>query len=402
MELDEPTAAPTTKGSVPGGAARQSFGIAICLSHFHPTIGGAERQMLQLARVWRSAGHPVHVFTRSIRGEPRRETVEGIDVCRSIRALPWGPLFGITYLVSLVWALWRRRRAYEVVLAAQASWEAVGAALAARLTGAPLVIRAASAGPSGELAQLAAANGSWLWLRLLRSAQRFLASSSDSFQQFLEVGCPANRVSLVGNGVDLSLFFPARRGPTEIPTAIFVGRLVAVKRLRILLEAWRRAAGEEDFRLLIAGDGPERDELLGLAHELRLDNVEFLGQQSDIAGWYRKADVFVLPSAIEGSSNALLEAMASGLCPVVTRVGGNVDVIQDGVNGLSVEPDDADDLAAALKRVLHDGDLRRRLAAAARQRVESKHDLARVANWYLTLFDELTSAGRPNSRIRER
>ena len=132
-----------------------------------------------------------------------------------------------------------------------------------------------------------------------------------------------------------------------------------------------------------------------------MSNVEFTDHQSDVASWYRKADVFVLSSAVEGSSNALLEAMASGLCPVVTRVGGNVDIIQDGVNGLLVEPNDVAGLASALKRVLEDSNFRQRLAAAARRSVETDHDLARVALWYLKIFDALVTEHGSSSRASE-
>ena len=179
-----------------------------------------------------------------------------MEIHRSIRTLTWGPLFGITYLASLVQALWRNRRGYDIVLAGQASWEAVAAALAAKLTGAPLVIRAASTGSTGELAQLAAAKGNRLWLRLLRGGQRFLASSNEACQQFLAAGFPAEQIQLAHNGVDLTLFQVVEHSNTDKPTAIFVGRLVEVKRPLLLLEAWRRANADGDYRLLIVGDGP--------------------------------------------------------------------------------------------------------------------------------------------------
>lgn len=375
--------------------ATRRFGIALCLSHFYPTVGGAERQLFQLARQWQAAGHPVVVFTRTLAGQPRVETVDGVVIRRSIRTWNLGPLFGLTYLISLGLSLWRHRRDYEVVLAGQAGWEAVAAALAAKLTGAPLMIRAASAGPRGDLAQLAAAKGGRLWLRLIRTAQRFLASSDEARQQFLAAGCSPQRVLLAHNGVDLASFRVGEPAADALPTAIFVGRLVEVKRLSLLLEAWQRVNARGDFRLLIVGDGPLRESLAADAQRRQLSHVEFVGQQDDVAPWYRRAQVFVLPSAIEGSSNSLLEAMASGLCPVVTRVGGNVDIIHDGRNGLLVGPDDAAGLAAALSQTLGDPQLCRRLGSQARAQVVAEHDLAAVAQRYLQWFSELVAARRP-------
>ena len=118
-------------------------------------------------------------------------------------------------------------------------------------------------------------------------------------------------------------------------------------------------------------------------------NIDFLGHIDDVPAVHRRASVFVLPSPSEGCSNALLEAMASGLCPVVTRVPGNVDVIGDGQNGLLFDHDDEAQLAAAMARVLDDASLRDRLSASARQQIVEQHDLDKIAGCYLTLFREL-------------
>lgn len=366
--------------------------IAICLSHFYPTVGGAERQLLQLARRWDAAGHGVHVFTRTLAGQPRLETVQGVVIHRSIRTWERGPLFGVSYILSLLAALVRYRRSYDVVLAGQASWEAVAASLASSCTGRPFLVRAASTGPDGDLAQLTAAKGGRLWIRLLRRARRMLASSSPARDEFLAAGCAPDRVRLLRNGVDLRQFAPPNDRATEPPAALFVGRLVDVKRPLILLEAWREANAAGEYRLLVVGDGPLRARLEAYAEQHGLRGVEFAGEQADVAPWYARADVFVLASAAEGSSNALLEAMSSGLCPVVTQVGGNVDLVRDHINGLLAPPDDAPALAAALRLALGDRPLRERLGGEARRTIEREHDLDQTAAAYLSLFAQAVSA----------
>jgi L-malate glycosyltransferase len=135
--------------------------------------------------------------------------------------------------------------------------------------------------------------------------------------------------------------------------------------------------------LLIAGDGPVAASLPALVAESRLRNVQLLGPRHDLPRLYHQATVFVLPSLSEGCSNALLEAMASGLCPVVTDIGGNRALVTDHVNGRLVEADNDRDLGAALGEVLSNAALRRQLAAAAREHVVSHHEINTVSDRYL-------------------
>jgi glycosyltransferase involved in cell wall biosynthesis len=167
--------------------------------------------------------------------------------------------------------------------------------------------------------------------------------------------------------------------------------LSPVKNPYVLLRAWQRLNAEGRYRLLMAGDGPMAAELREFAEREGLKQVEFLGHVDDVAALHRRGSVYVLPSPSEGCPNALLEAMASGLCPVATRVPGIVDVVRDVVNGLLFEHDRDDELAAALARVLEDAELRRRLAAAAREHIVAGYRLDKIARDYLALFRELVA-----------
>ncbi len=381
--------------------------IAVCLSHFYPTVGGAERQLFQLASRWAAWGHEPVVFTRSVRGLPRCEVIEGIEIRRVISTVPLGPLFGLSYLATLAGNLLRLARRFDVVLAGQAPWEAVATAFVATWLGKPSIVRIASVGPRGDLAQLVHAKGSSFWRRMVFRNGLFLAPSERAYTELLEYGCPAAKIRRFTNGVDVERFQPPASSEFSSDrdrTAVFVGRLSEEKNPLAVLRAWKQLSRRAGFRLLVAGDGPLRESLAAYARQESLTNVEFLGQCNEMPAVYRRASICVQTSPHEGCSNALLEAMAAGLCPVASRVPGNIDLVEHDVNGLLVALNDHDELAAALTRLFADIPLRNRLAAAARQRVDERHSLDRVARAYVELFEELLAgkaktASRPAAKV---
>ena len=124
------------------------------------------------------------------------------------------------------------------------------------------------------------------------------------------------------------------------------------------------------------------------------DTVDFIGYRTDLADWIRRAAVFVLPSRHEGISNALLEAQGAGVPAVVSDIPGNRAVVVDGETGLVVPAGDAEALARALIRLLSDPDLRRRLGAAARRRMEAEFGIAAVARQLSDLYGRLAAERR--------
>lgn len=373
-----------THGNRLGGSPLR---IVICLSQFHPAVGGAERQLLQLARHWAAWGHTVRVITRPVKGMPRREVLDRVDIRRSLYTFSLGPLFGVTFVACLVAQLLRLALSCDVVLAAQAPWEAVATGLFRRLTGKPTAVRLANAGHYGDLRQLQRAKGRRILSWLFKSNRLFLALSNQSREELAELGCPTENIAQLTNGVDTGRFIPPQStNMLRDRTVLFVARLTEQKNPLSLLRSWQRVPADRGYRLLIAGDGPLAAQIEKTITQLQLQNVELLGLCHDLLPLYHQASVFVLPSRSEGCSNALLEAMAAGLCPVVTNIGGNRDVITDRVDGLLVEPDDDEQLGDVLTDVLADTEMREQLAAAARARVVAHHDADFVAHRYL---DEL-------------
>lgn len=182
-----------------------------------------------------------------------------------------------------------------------------------------------------------------------------------------------------GNGHHVS----GRRAQEPSETAPFVltvGRLVEDKAQDVLLDAFAQAGEDfKNWRLAIVGDGRLAATLRAQAATLGIaERVDWHGIVPDPYHFYRSAEVFALPSRVEGTPNALLEAMSCGL-PVVVSDGapGPLELVEDGVTGLIVPVNDPAKLAAALRRLGNDGDLRARLGKAARERV-TEYDLPRA------------------------
>ena len=217
------------------------------------------------------------------------------------------------------------------------------------------------------------------------------------------LGWPANKVAVIRNGVSIERLQrprdPALRRALAAGSDDFVflttARLDPQKGLDLLLRAARSVDGA---RFVIAGSGPERGRLEAEAAELGLgDRVVFLGQRDDVPALLAASDGFVLPSRFEGTSLALLEAMALGKPVIASAVPGTDEVVIDGESGLLVRPGDADGLAAALRRIAGAPELRARLGTAARRRVEGEFSAASTAERVTAVYEGLLH-GRPDRR----
>ncbi len=188
---------------------------------------------------------------------------------------------------------------------------------------------------------------------------------------------------------------PDRYAATPSETAsglnlLFVGRLTAIKGLRVLFDAIERL-GRRDTPLAISltliGDGDDR--AWAEAEAERLGNVVLLGfkSQSEVAEALAASDALVLPSFAEGVPVVLMEAMASARPVIATRVGGVSELVEDGVSGLVVPPGDAVALADAIAEIACDPQMRRSMGAAGRAKIEAEFDVSREARWLLDLFE---------------
>jgi glycosyltransferase involved in cell wall biosynthesis len=212
----------------------------------------------------------------------------------------------------------------------------------------------------------------------------------------------ADRLHLIPNGVDTARYAPLSPASTgywearrqvagdwaAFPLVAHIARLVPVKNQLLLLDAFAQVVATiGDARLLIAGEGPMRDALLGRIARLQLsDHVRLIGISDAVDRWLPAMDAFVLPSLAEGTSMSVLEAMSCGVCVIASAVGGTPAVLADGAAGRLVPVNDTQALAAALVSVLHDERARHTLASEGRRVAVARYDETRVVDQYLTLY----------------
>ena len=242
---------------------------------------------------------------------------------------------------------------------------------------------------------------------------RYIALSRH-LEEYLErqIGIPSERISQIYNGVDSDRFHPAGEGRARIEGCPFggpgewlvgaVGRMEAIKNPLNLVHAFIRAreidaAAATRLRLVMVGDGALRAEAERVAERAGvLDRVWFAGDRADVPDIMRGLDCFALPSLAEGVSNTILEAMASGLPVVATRVGGNSELVESGMTGTLVPPANSDALAQAMLGYLNDRGLARRHAKAAMRVVESRFSLVRMVADYARVYEHaLAAVGSP-------
>jgi glycosyltransferase involved in cell wall biosynthesis len=208
-------------------------------------------------------------------------------------------------------------------------------------------------------------------------------------------GAPLQKTYLCYNGVDNALFHPGPGAlPEQLKGSIIVGTIANLreeKGIDVLLKAYALLRKQTSgTRLFIVGDGPHREELERLARELGImDDTVFQIGKPDISAEMRALDVFVLPSYSEAFSNALLEAMASGCAVVGSDIGGTPELIHEGDNGLLFKCGSPEDLAAKLRVVVENAELRekfkRRSAARAQDEFSLERNLAGFRQLYLSL-----------------
>jgi len=320
------------------------------------------------------------------------------------RALNLAPSRFAFFVPKLVQAI----RAAKPDIVHSRNWGAIEAAIAARLAGVPVVIHSEH---GYEVESLTKTPRRQQWMRKLvcSTADAFFTVSRE-LRDFHagQAGVDRNKIRVIYNGVDTVRFGPRPASRSKVRAAFgiapgdfvagAVGRIVPIKDYKTLLQATSVLATQvPNFKLMIVGDGPELQSVSALAKSLGVpDRVLIAGRRDDIPDLLGAMDVFVQASLREGMSNTLLEAMSTGLPALVTRVGGNPEVIHEGRTGWMFAPGDFESLSQLLLKLAEDTDLRAAAGQGGRLRVQQIFSNQTMLDNYRSLYLELAGKRKVN------
>jgi glycosyltransferase involved in cell wall biosynthesis len=388
-------------------SAAPSLRILILNYEFPPMGGGAGHASFQIARTLAAKGCEVDVLTSGLTGQPTAEVVDGIRVHRvrsQRRSIQDCGLQGAWSYVAAAQPVYRtllRTRAYDVI---HYFFGLPTGALALCTPGAqriPSVISLRGSDvpgydPSNRMLQAIHRLLLPVTRRIWRSADAVVALSQalrDEAQRTL----PERPIAVISNAVE-ELFTPAARNGRARSTVqlLTVARLIPRKGFDDLFQAMTHLA-DLPIHLTIQGEGGARRSMQQRAVALGLHNrITFSGFRPRhlLPSVYQDADLFVLPSHAESCGLALLEAMACGLPTVVTRVGGMVEHVEDGVHGLVVPPRAPEALAGALRRLIADPALRCAMGERAAGRIRAQYTWGAVTEAYLETYRRAIASRR--------
>jgi glycosyltransferase involved in cell wall biosynthesis len=361
-------------------------------------IGGLELQGLELARSLTECGDFVTIFTDISGTLPQKEFRNGFLIHR----LPFRNRPGKLRLVfSTVLFLIRYGGRYDVVHVHGVTGFTLLAIRIGRLMRRPTLLIAQT---KDDFRSIFSRNDlkHRIYQRWLLSIDDYIAISNELRNEMKDCGVPDSRIYKIPNFVNLARFKPATaevraalRSKFSVPNGqvvfLFLGRLVQRKGADVLLNAWRELPGV----LWIVGDGPERQSLEQQARDLNLKHVFFHGKTSTPLDFFQAADVFVLPSRIEGLPCVTLEAMSCGLPCIASSIGGVVEQIAHEKQGLLVPPDRPAALAQAIGRMVDDQPSRAQWGKQALEMVREKYDLLIAAKRYHRIYSDLVKGERP-------
>ncbi len=365
-------------------------------SEYPPVGGGAGNATANIARLLARMGHEVLILTSRFRDLPSEEMCDGVRIQRgpavrqhADRSTAWEQ---VLFIVGSSYRALSTVRQFkpQVTLAFFGLPSGAIAWLIKTILGVPYVVSLRGGDVPGFRPY-----DFWLyhriampWLHVVWRGAAAVVANSSGLRQLAAAFDPKIDIAIVPNGVDLEQF-PLAKHEWSRPKILSVGRVVYQKGFDVAMQA---LAGlkDIDWEWRIAGDGSQLFVLRTMMEEYGLEGrVDFLGWQSSdqLRQQYAEANLFLFPSRHEGMPNAVLEAMASGLPVIATRIAGNEELVLDGETGALVPVQNVEALRKSLRGLLSRRSVCEKMGAAARRRVEEAFGWQRVADEYQTILE---------------
>lgn len=382
------------------GEERRLPRVVFVLPAYLPeSYGGAEQQTRRISQVLARAGAQVTLIApRLKRGTPVMES-EGPVVVRRFALRAW-PNLGGWHLDSFVlwcaWVaawLWWHRRDYDVIHVIHGRLHAVPAVVAGRALGKPVVIKLGRGGEEHfdlDVVRRKRIFGRYFANRIARGTAAWVANSAEIVNDLRRWRVPMERVVTIPNGIALPE--PTSRAVDEEPIRfVAMGRLDPEKAFDQMIEGFAMLGDHVPVELTILGDGQCRDQLASLVRRFGQEHrIVFAGAVDDVLPFLRRAHFYVSTSLSEGMSNALLEAMSAGCVPIVSRVSGVPELVDDGRSGSIFSPGDRDAFVAKLEAAIRMSPQERvAFGEAARATIQERFSLDFVLGRQIALYEKL-------------
>jgi glycosyltransferase involved in cell wall biosynthesis len=374
--------------------------VMILPAYLPESFGGAEHQTQRFAQELAHRGAAVTLLAPRLERRTLAREREGSVVVRRFR-LRAAPNLGGRHLEAFLWWsvcicawLWRNRHCYDLIYVVHGRLHAFPAAIAGTWLGKPVVVKLGRGGEAHfdlSVVRRKRLLGSFFARGIARNTTAWVANSEEITADLTRWGVPSERVHAIPNGIDIPED-GGRQPRNGVVHFLSMGRLDAEKAVDQTIRAFAGLPADTPACLTILGDGPCRAELEALSRRLGQEKrIVFTGAVADVTPYLREADVYLSTSVSEGMSNALLEAMSHAVMPVVSRVSGVADLVEEGVAGLAFVPGDEHELATRLHEALiMPAELRRAMGDAARAAMRARFALHEVAERHLRLYRSLT------------
>ncbi len=236
----------------------------------------------------------------------------------------------------------------------------------------------------------------------------YIVANSKSLQETCERFSPNHNIKVITNGVDTEIFYPPQNkdfSNIKEVNILFVSRLMLQKGVGTLIKTINilKERKIDNFKLTIVGEGHLKSMMFALIDEYNLkEKVSFLGWKDleELPDIYRSADIFILPSVMEGMSSVVLQAMASGLPIVASRVKGFEEILEENINGLFAECGNENDFADQLEKLIKSPELREKMSKNSIKK-SKQFSWETIARQYLELYEKSLSQSSLKSKLSE-
>ncbi len=372
--------------------------IAMINSEFPPIGGGAGNATFHLAKEFALKGHAVTVITTRYSGESMNERVDGFSILRvpAIRksVARSNPVEQFSFMLGVfikgLSFLFKWKP--DIVIAFFGVPSGPGAYIHKRITKKPYIISLRGGDVPGFRPDDFRFYH-WISAPIIRLVWRYsdlVVANSSGLRSLALKFDPNSVIEVIPNGVDPKKYTLNRKNWNE-NILLFTGRLVHQKGIDILLNALAEIKNKE-FKLIIVGDGPEKQNLEEQTRTLKIDKrIQFTGwvNRSKLNDYYNEASIFVFPSRQEGMPNSILEAMSCGLPVIATKIAGSEELITEGKGGYLTTSEDLNELIIALESLLEDKYAREEMGRFNRQLILKKYTWLDIASKYEELIKDV-------------